>query len=68
MQRGQIDMLCKLSEVSISRGFLRFGSLLRSVEAVGEPTLWLLLEFLKSTNLVSHYIKKYPVSPQHLVN
>lgn len=44
MQRGQIDMLCKLSEVSISRGFLMFGSLLRS-EAVGEPTLWLLLEF-----------------------
>lgn len=32
MQRGQIVMLCKLSEVSISRGFLMFGSLLRSVE------------------------------------
>lgn len=45
MQRGQIDMLCKLSEVSISRGFLMFGSLLRSVEAVGEPTLCAFLKF-----------------------
>lgn len=59
MQRGQIDMLCKLSEVSISRGFLMFGSLLRSVEAVGEPTL-VIIRILKKHKLGVTLHKKVP--------